>query len=877
MTYLQPYGTHHFAEGHVVATTFTATIARLSTSTRSYSSTLLSNTNTSLNNGGVTSSNTAETKVYTTENGVVQGSVTRENFYKQTYASQSANYSLIQTNSVKTTYERKYDWESSSGEYEIKGQGKNYYSSKREGTGEQKTSNGNTQDGQNSYTLTSSSSADYNETIKKYGETATETSSASAGQKFVTGGDSEDGYEYGERNQSTIFSYKVVSDRTFKTDRNGEDLVRNSTKQNSTRGTRYTGGSPASDYTATFTEYDSDDPDNGAGTPTNATASVAKITQSSSFGQTTVANYEVQYTDTQTTSSRFNYTISTFFESENTTTASTSIRVTTTKPVSWDDPYEPFNITQTLQTYISETVEVFNFFAGTVRTSIISGPAAWITGGTVLKNGLVTGAGTASSVDSTAVSTDFIQWESDGNSGGNIKNATKKIQTSTYSNFDVLANTNVQINRETSIITEINGSSFEFGNRENFMAKGVNTTANIGNKHLTGNTLTQRVRRNSEISNISGHFNTTFSGSYTYFTNSSYSYFNTAGTTFHTSLVILTSFGQYTTYRGQNVVVDSDGNSSVVAYKTSENKTSDGGVTYKEPIRSIYSDRYIEYGRGTRATNNAFMQGEVWTIDKNPAYGGYQAEFESDVSKAAKKYRAITIGDQLIETTQIYNTNVSPNAMTVNSAVSNKYVSSFCLPFFGGSTPLRLNTYFTFIPESSYGNIYTSVSNGSASFEYLEDNESNVIYKYSKTYTVQRSYTDGTGANLSMIKTSTDISILDALVKVGNAVNFADGKKTTYFRQVVGGAGYLGPGLCFGGKSFSNAKGFSVIGGLPVVSYLFNSSGSQSLNSNSNSIENSLNETVSLPAQSLLFTHLPIGIDAGQNRPYFRRNADFRS
>jgi hypothetical protein len=197
--------------------------------------------------------------------------------------------------------------------------------------------------------------------------------------------------------------------------------------------------------------------------------------------------------------------------------------------------------------------------------------------------------------------------------------------------------------------------------------------------------------------------------------------------------------------------VDSDGNSSVVAYKTSENATSAGEVTYSIPIVSMTSTRYSEFGRATRATDNAFMQGEVWTIDKNPAYGGYQVEFESDISKAAKKYRDITIGDQLIKTTQINNTNVSPNAMTVNSAVSNKYVSSFNLPFFNAIAPLRLNTYFTFIPEGSYGNIYTSVSNGSASFEYLEDNESHVIYKYSKTYTVERSYTDGTGANLSMI------------------------------------------------------------------------------------------------------------------------------
>ena len=872
MTYLQPSGTHHFAEGYLATTTFGGAINQLITSTRSYRST---STGHSDYGGSTTSSNSAKTEQFTVENGVSKGMNSGENGYTQKYNSVSANYENRNSVTRNTTSKGEAFWNTNSAEYEAKGDGGGFFSSKREGTGDRLTSNGATQEGKYGNTYSSSRSADYGQTIIKYANTQTSTSSGSIGNKDVTGGDSEDGYEYGQRNRTTIFTIEYVTGSTFKTDRNGTQLVQNSTKKNSTRGRKDSGGSPSSVYPATFTDYDYDDTNNGVGTPTTYEDSYEKITQSSSLGQTTVANYEVQYTDTQTTSSRFNYTIQTLYESKSTTTASTSIKITRTKPVSWDDPYEPFNITQTVYTYISETFDISNFFQGTVRTSIITGAAAWITGGTVMKNSLVTGAGTKSSVASSRPVTNFLSYSSNGNSGGNIKNATEVITTSTYSNFDLLANTNVQINRETSINTQLNGSSFEFGNRENFMAKGGAETANIGNKHLTANTRTNARRRNSEISNISGAFNVSSSGSYTYMTVASFSFFNTAGTTFYTNTARRTTFGQYTSHRGQNVAVDSDGNSSVVAYKTSENATSAGEVTYSIPIVSMTSTRYSEFGRATRATDNAFMQGEVWTIDKNPAYGGYQVEFESDISKAAKKYRDITIGDQLIKTTQINNTNVSPNAMTVNSAVSNKYVSSFNLPFFNAIAPLRLNTYFTFIPEGSYGNIYTSVSNGSASFEYLEDNESHVIYKYSKTYTVERSYTDGTGANLSMIKTSTDISILDGLVKVGNAVNFADGKKTTYFRQQVGG-GFL-DGHCFGGKSFSDKKGFSVIQGLPVVSYLFNSSGSQSLNSNSNSIENSLNETVSLPAQSLLFTHLPVGIDAGQNRPYFRRNADFRS
>jgi hypothetical protein len=866
-TYAQPYAKHHYAEGYIVST-FEEAIGTFNLSTKTKSGT----SGTTANNFNLSrNSRSEETREsYTDGNQKLKRSYSSSSGKSSSHTSQSERFGRLNNGGGNTTSSSVGNWVSATGNQ----YGTYTQQSSQSGSfkrSDASTSTGATRTGAGGETVSRSFKENYNGTTNFYGYTSTFTSSYTAGQKVKIYDPTS---KLAQRNQTGNYVKTVINDSTVVHQRGASSIVGNSTKDYRTRATKYTGGSPASIYPSDETVGDSDDPNNGAGTPYSNAYNIPKLTHKSSIGNTEMANYEVQYTDTETVSTEFYYTVKTFGESKHTTTSSTSRRTTNTKSPNWTHPYEPFNITQTIETYITESVETTSYNA-TRKESIISGPAAYMTGGDILENGLVVGdIQTVTSVLFPIPIVEFIEYTSDGQSGGGIQNATRFVKTKSVTNHQILKYSNSEISAELSKYITRNNESFWFGNISNVMAKGDTVTRNQFYAEPQANTNSRVRDYIYEQENFSEAFNVSSSGSHTILTTYYRSYLaSDQKLSFSEDTNATTrSFGAFTSYRNQDTMRE-DGNTIVRSRATSPTKTTVSAMTVKEPVRSLSDQIYSDYGRGTRGTVNAYMSGAVFTADKNYAYGGYQKEYTSIVSDAGKEYGGISIGDEIIETDTIYNSNVASIDLTINSAVSNTYASSWNFPFMAYSSPLRLNKYFIFIPESSYGNIYTSVQNGSVSFEHSKNNESHIIYQYGKTYTTTVS------ANSSQVFTiKTDKSLMDGLVKVGNAANFGNGVKTQYSEQ--GGRNYLqSHQQCFGGKTFTNESGFSFANGYPVNSYLFYSDGSSSiLASSSNTVSTEGNATVSLPPTGLLFTFLPVGIDSAQNNDATQRvAADFRS
>jgi hypothetical protein len=866
MAYDQPYAKHHYATGYIGSTFDEENgFVTLSTSTATGSS------STTIGNGTSNYGSTQTAVRYTAGNQLVRNSFNSSSESNSSYRSTSSSYLRSNAGGGGTTSQSDGDWLTGSGSKS----GTNTFAGSNSNSRTNQnasTSSGFTSNAGGGATTVADRNSQYAGTTLSNGYTSVYTSSYSIGSKIKVFDPTS---RFVQRNQTKQYQRTIVQNVTSESVRGSDKISVNSTQSFYTQGNINSGGDPGSIYPPGATDLASQDPNNGAGTPRENDFNPPKITHKSSLGTVTQANYDVQYTDTETVSTEFFYTVSTLSASRNTTTSSTSRRTTQTKPITdWTHPYEPFNITQTLQNYVTETL-ITNTYNNTKKISIIAGAAAYLTGGDILDNGLVVGnVDTVTSVMFPISTVDFVEYTSDAQSGGALQNATLLTQSKSTSDYNLLSFVTSEITAESHELSNLNGTSFWFGNISDNMLKGGSVTKNQNYRDVVANTRTNGRKYIYEQTNKSAAFNVSSSGSYTTLTTSYQSYLdsNQDLTFFPDSNGSTRSFGVFQSYRLQSTM-RSDGNTIVRSRATHESRTSSSAATLKEPVKSLNKQIYSDYGRGTRATNNAFMSGKVYTADKNPLYGGYQAEFTSQVSDAAKKYREITIGDQLIQTTEINNSNVAPISLTINSAVSNTYASSFNLPFLQALNPLRLNSYFTFIPEGRYGNIYTTASNGSVSFEYLENDQSHIIYQLSRTYTSTKSDENG-----QVYVTSTDKSLMDGLVKVGNAVNFADGDKTAYSQQLA--QGYYGSHQqCFGGKTFTDEAGFSFPNGYPINTYEFPPFGSSTVHSSSsNTISTEGNATVSLPPTNLLFAFLPIGIDTKNgNDPYQRCAADFRS
>ncbi len=863
--YFQPYDKHHYATGYI-ASTFEENAGTFNMST----TTATGKTKTQGGDVTLESNYTRNASTYTVGNQKLRRKFSSESKNQYNFRSADDNRARTNANGGSTSSTSDGGWSSGSGTQKGTASNIDRYTNSRTNE-DASTSSGLTNDGGGGLTIAKSSKALYDGTTEVYGYTSTQTSSASVGKKIkIYDPDSQ----LVNRNQTTKYKKTIVTKITEEAVRGNKSIVANSTVSRYTRGGRSTGGSPGSIYPPDNTNLDSDDPNNGAGTPTSRAYNKPKIYHQSSLANTTYENYDVYYTDTETTSTNFRYTLSTLSASKNTTTSSTSIRTTKTKSPDWTHPYEPFRITQTIDTYVTESVETDTYNA-TKKISIVTG-AAYMTGGDVLENGLVAGnIQTVTSVLIPIENVDFVEYTSDAQSGGGVQNATRMTKSTYVTDFQILKFTNSEINAESYKLANLAGKSFAFGNAIDYINKGDTVTRQQGYSTEQANDDTRRKKYIYEQENVLGAFNVSSSGSHTVLTTYYRSYLNSDQKLSFSQDTDATarSFGVFQSYRMQNTYRDSDDNTLVYSRGTTDSKTTKSAMTIKEPVKSDTPQSYSDYGRKIRPTANAGMSGDVYTADKNFLYGGYQYKYESIVSKAARKYRDISIGDQVIKTTQITNSNAASIPLTVNSAVSNTYISSFNFPLFSYSNPLRLNPYFTFIPEGSYGNIYTSVTNGSASFEYLENDQSHIIYQYSKTYTTEVSANDSRVAAIS-----TDMSVMDGLVKVNIGANYGDGAKTAFSKQ--GGMGYLqGHQQCFGGKTFTNEKGFSFANGNPINSYVFDSDdGSTLMASSSGSISTAGNATVSLPAEDLIFAFLPEGVaTARNNTPYYRKCADFRS
>ena len=691
--------------------------------------------------------------------------------------------------------------------------------------------------------------------------------------KNKTAGNSEDGYQFENLTQTTVFNGATVNDQTRETIKNGTELVIGSTRSFFTNATRSSGGTPASRFPANETDYDSDDPNNGAATPTTGAYNIPSITHKTLLDTTTSENFDVFYTDTETVSTRLNYTVSTTGETSPTTTSSTSFRTTNTATPVWTHPFEPFHITQTVETYLTETSQVETFFETTTLTSTISGPGAFVSGGSVLKNSVVVGnMATEKSLFNPANSGSFFTYTTDGQSGGAIRSVDVRTTTTRDSVYTVLSTSLSAYDVESSSIETFVNSSFQFGNISNAMAVGSAFTRER-RESITGlNTNSNRSKALIETENQSARLQATETGTHYIFTEATFTFLGSEGFTFYTQTESTTSDGSYTTTRSQATMVE-DGNTIVRSRVTIPNVTYSSAATLKFPVRFAESHYASEYGRVTENTEDNLLSGKVYTRDKDPLFGGYQKQYTNVVSNAGVKYRNISIVDHIITTTQIANPGVASIPLTINSAESSSYVSSFNFPFL----TLKLNSYFTFIPETSYGNIYTSVNRGSASFNHFENDLSRIRYKHSKTYLVT-AQNIGASATQDIEVTSTDVSLLDGAVKVGAAVAFAGASKTTFSQQNP----FFNEKHAIGGKAFTNDPGFSMIEGVPHNSYLFDSIGSTVISGDPQSIDDNTGGTVttSLPTSVMIFRNLNtfVTADTFQGDKFYQRcAADYRS
>ena len=691
--------------------------------------------------------------------------------------------------------------------------------------------------------------------------------------KNKTAGNSDDGYEFENITQTTVFNGATVNDQTRETIKNGTELVIGSTRSFFTNATRSSGGTPATRFPANETDYDSDDPNNGAATPTNGVYNIPSITQKTSLDTTTIENYDVYYTDTETTSTRLNYTVSTTGETSPTTTSSTSFRTTNTATPVWTHPFEFFHITQTVETYLTETSEVESFFETTTLTSTISGPGAFITGGSVLKNSVVVGdMATEQSVFNPANSGSFFIYTTDGQSGGEISSVDVRTTTTRNSVYTILSTSRSAYNVESSSIETFVNSSFQFGNISNAMAVGSAFTRERRESFSALNTNSNRSKALIENENQSARLQATETGTHYVFTEATFTFLGSEGFTFYTQTKSTTSDGSYTTTRSQDTMIE-DGNTIVRSRVAIPNVTYSSAATLKVPIKFAESYYASEYGRVTQDSDHNLQSGKVYTRDKDPLFGGYQKEYTDVFSDAGVRYRDITIADHIITTTQIANPGVASIPLTINSAESSVYVSSFNFPFL----TLKLNSYFTFIPETSYGNIYTSVNRGSASFNHFENDLSRIRYKYSKTYLVTAQNIGATGTQ-DIEVTSTDVSLLDGAVKVGAAVGFVGASETTFSEQNP----FFNIKHAIGGKAFTNDPGFSLIEGVPHDSYLFDSVSSTVISGDPQSIDDNTGGTVttSLPTSVMIFRNLNtfVTADTFQGDKFYQRcAADYRS
>ncbi len=672
----------------------------------------------------------------------------------------------------------------------------------------------------------------------------------------------------------------ITEEATYASVREGSDVVRNTTMNFISRGERRRAGNN-SDYPETVIDYDSDDPRNGPGEAHTYHQSIPTSHQQSKLGTYTQRFY-VPFSNTRTTQADLVYTIPTVFNAgeSSTSTTKTTIKRTVRSTADVGDRYK----TVTFEGYEYETFEEPAYFKDLQLTMTITGPAAYLSGGQILSNedffnilgnpigggfletqALVHGTlGTMKSFCLTDHDFDTISYSTDASSGGEFGNTpttTTDFEEGSYSDFDTPMTSTTDVTVQTTTTTDYNGKEFNFGSTGTATI-GIETTVGSISKFIDKNTDPYNYMATTQLSTLQIFEAKDWQGTYRSIIETEYTFVD--GLTFTT---YSTTINAYKSGPHQRLFMQNfdfvDGELTLESREPDPENTRSSAESRTLVIESFFTDRASVHGRYIVASNADYI-GEAYYADKDSKYGGYQYETTdaNAISDAARKYRTVSIGDQIITTTTYTNKNLknSVTERTINSFDTNSYASSYALPL---DLCLKLNKYYTFLPTGHYGNFYTNlattkytdggmiatVSDSNVSFEYYEDDVSLVKYTYTSEYTTTggKSNTNGT---TTITGTKSLYSSLNGKVQVGLGAKFDGGTKTKYY---VGNPRFQLGGYAIGGQVFTDQQGFSVIGGFPYDSYMFDSSGSTLIEGSSESVADSWQKTVSIQPNAMMF------------------------
>jgi len=477
--------------------------------------------------------------------------------------------------------------------------------------------------------------------------------------------------------------------------------------------------------------------------------------------------------------------------------------------------YDSFwDSTSTYDCYLTEQETITERIGPRYPISTIHGGAAFISGGVILDNNVVTGA-TTTSIYSVSISqpTIFNSYSYQNYlqpTTGNINIGIRSFSTGDITQGGFVGTTVTILTTSTSEIAD----PLDFG-RSSISAKVFTsyTTSSFtlgvrtGNGEYITQTTSSRAQRNP----------TTFSGYSTITADITTGYFSDSVWTSDQKLATVYAEGTWET---------------LVSAGNADTGTRSNSNTNKVTAWTVQPERYQS---GYFSIVGSPFLGVI-TYDKGPQ-GGIQYEKSSDISGAVRDSRSITIADQIITSTT-YTTPAATGNITGNTAESNSYTNSAGLAL---GLELKLNRYLTYFPHERYGNIVSSID--SMQYSYSDEGIGSSIIRFSSTGIYSTTKTGTAGSSLN---TQSFSSELLGLAKIGLGAVYTDGQKIV---PVIGGG-------IFGGQKFTNKEGAFTYPSVfpPHTLTIFGSNSSSLISIDSIDSENlSPARSSTLPSDSVIF------------------------
>ncbi len=273
--------------------------------------------------------------------------------------------------------------------------------------------------------------------------------------------------------------------------------------------------------------------------------------------------------------------------------------------------------------------------------------------------------------------------------------------------------------------------------------------------------------------------------------------------------------------------------------------------TYIDPVGPSSVTRTDEFGVGTVNRSATLI-----SFDKG-VEGGVQYETSTDISGAIRGFKNATIAHEYITTTTL---SQSSSNISVNTASSESY-ESICHPILGRTfarSGYKLNRYATFLPSGFYGNIYTNIKGGGynsdlGNVEFIHEADGSSIIKYAKNFSYLSTQSFNVGESATQTATSCAMSSsshtnLKGLIKVENATADSNALRTVLISS-------NGPRGYFGGFVFTNDNGFIANGGgIPFSFHAFDANNSSVIDVALTGLGDYSNiVTQTLPAKAMVF------------------------